>query len=67
MNQESMLKIREVADYLHVVPLTVYRMISRGDLQAVKAGRVWRIRQRDLNVYLDRATSQPNVEKGEQL
>lgn len=57
MNQETMLTIREVAKYLHVVPLTIYRMINRRDLPAVKVGRVWRIRQQDLQAYLDRSTS----------
>ena len=63
MNQEAMLTIREVAAYLHIVPLTVYRAIDRGDLRAVKVGRVWRIRQQDLQAYLDRSTSRPRGEK----
>jgi excisionase family DNA binding protein len=63
MNQDVMLTIKEVAQYLHVVPLTVYRMIDRGDLPAVKVGRVWRIRQQDLQAYLDRSTSRPRSEK----
>lgn len=63
MDQETMLTIREVAKYLHVVPLTVYRMIDRGDLPAIKVGRVWRIRQQDLQAYLDRSTSRPKGEK----
>jgi excisionase family DNA binding protein len=57
MNEEAMLTITEVARYLQVVPLTVYRMIDRGDLSAVKVGRVWRIRQQDLQAYVDRSIS----------
>ena len=63
MDQEAMLTIREVAEFLHVVPLTVYRMIDRGDLPAAKVGRVWRIRRQDLQAYLDRSISRPKDEK----
>ena len=34
--------------------MTVYRMISRGDLKAIKVGRVWRVRWQDIERYLDR-------------
>lgn len=63
MKEDSLLTIREVAKYLHVVQLTVYRMIKRGDLPAVKVGRVWRIRRQDLEDCLKRSTSQPKEPK----
>lgn len=66
MNSESMLTLKEVARYLHVVPLTVYRMIDRGDLPAVKVGRVWRIRKQDLEAYLGRSASRPRGGKEEE-
>ena len=59
----SLLTVQEVAAYLNVVPITVYRMIDRGSLPAVRVGRVWRIRREDLQVYLDRSTNQPRGEK----
>ena len=62
----TLLTVQEVAAYLKVVPITVYRMIDRGSLPAVKVGRVWRIRQEDLQVYLDRSTSRPRDEKEQQ-
>jgi len=55
METDALLTIREVARYLKVVPMTVYRMIDRGDLKAVKVGRVWRIRREDLERYLNRS------------
>jgi excisionase family DNA binding protein len=57
MDSNSLLTIKQVAKYLHVVPITVYRMIDRGDLKAVKVGRVWRIRYEDVQRYLDRTPS----------
>jgi len=66
MNSESLLTLKEVAKYLHVVPLTVYRMIDRGDLPAVKVGRVWRFRKEDLQAYLNRSVSRPRGEREEE-
>ena len=63
MKQDVLMTVKEVARYLHVVQLTVYRMIDRGDLPAVKVGRVWRIRRQDLEDYLKRSTSQPKEPK----
>ena len=53
---EKLLTVADVAAYLNVVRITVYRMIDRGDLQAVKVGSVWRIRRTDLQDYLSRST-----------
>jgi len=49
MNQDALMTVKEVARYLHVVQLTIYRMIDRGDLPAVKVGSRWRIRRQDLD------------------
>jgi excisionase family DNA binding protein len=54
MEKDALLTVAEVAHYLHVVTMTVYRMIDRGDLKAVKVGRVWRVRREDLERYLNR-------------
>jgi excisionase family DNA binding protein len=54
MEKNTLLTVGEVAHYLHVVTMTVYRMINRGDLKAVKVGRVWRVRWQDIERYLDR-------------
>jgi excisionase family DNA binding protein len=35
----ELLTIREVADMLRIHPATAYRMIDRGDLEAVSIGR----------------------------
>ena len=59
MKQDALMTVKEVARYLHVVQLTVYRMIDRGDLPAIKVGSRWRIRRQDLEDYLKRSTSQP--------
>ena len=63
MKQDALMTVKEVAKYLHVVQLTVYRMIDRGDLPAIKVGSRWRIRRQDLEDYLRRSTSQPKEPK----
>lgn len=45
--------VAEVADYLRVSEMTVYRLIAAGDLGATKIGRGWRIRANDLADYVE--------------
>lgn len=47
-----LLTVSEVADYLRVSEMTVYRMISSRDLGATKIGRGWRVPADDLAAYL---------------
>jgi excisionase family DNA binding protein len=56
MEEDSLLTLKEVAKHLRVVPLTVYRLIYRGDLTAIKVGNGWRVRREDLEDYLSRST-----------
>ena len=50
----TFLTTEEVLDYLKVNSRTIYRLIRRGDLPAVRIGRQWRFRQSDLDAWLDR-------------
>ncbi len=43
----------EVLGYLRVNARTVYRLIRTGELPAVRVGRQWRIRRRDLDSWLN--------------
>ncbi len=46
--------IKEVADMLKVAYLTVYRWIQANKLIAVKAGKQYRIRNSELNKFLEK-------------
>lgn len=47
----------EVAAVLRVSNMTVYRLISAGDLAAVRVGKSYRLREDDVDKYLaDRYT-----------
>lgn len=56
--EEKYYSIVEVAELLKVAYLTVYRWIKAGKLEAVKAGKQYRITQVALDVFL---TSDDNV------
>lgn len=52
MVERQVLTVAEVARELRVDRRTVYRMIERGQLPAVQAGRLWRIPLEALESYL---------------
>lgn len=54
-----LLTAAEVADQLRVSTMTVYRLIRRGELPAVRVGRNYRVRARDLDAYLDNQVVDP--------
>ncbi len=57
---EVFLTTEEVLEYLHVNLRTVYRLIKAGKIPAVRVGRQWRFRKRDIDAWLD--TQRPRVE-----
>lgn len=50
---ESFLTTEEVLEYLRVNLRTVYRLIKAGKIPAVRVGRQWRFRKRDIDAWLD--------------
>lgn len=50
---EAFLTTEEVLSYLQVNLRTVYRLIEAGKLPAVRVGRQWRFRRRDVDAWLD--------------
>ena len=45
--------VSEVAGVMRVSRMTVYRLIRRGQLKAIRVGRNYRVREDDLNEYLE--------------
>jgi excisionase family DNA binding protein len=61
---ESFLTTEEVLAYLNVNLRTVYRLIKAGSIPAVRVGRQWRFRKRDLDSWLESqrpAEQKPNA------
>lgn len=57
MTDEHFLTTEEVLEYLQVNLRTVYRLIKAGKIPAVRVGRQWRFRKRDIDNWLN--TSRP--------
>jgi excisionase family DNA binding protein len=51
----ELLRVDEVASYLGVGPITVYRWCREGRLPALKVGKAWRIRRGALDDFLRRS------------
>ncbi len=47
------MRVEEVAKYLGVVPDTVYRKARRGEIPAVKMGKIWRFPKDALDKWLN--------------
>src|SRR5258708_2549246 len=64
MIEESFLTTEEVLEYLQVNLRTVYRLIKAGKIPAVRVGRQWRFRKRDIDAWLE--TQRPRGSRGAQ-
>ncbi len=60
-NDEVFLTTEEVLEYLQVNLRTVYRLIKAGKIPAVRVGRQWRFRKRDIDAWLD--TQRPRADR----
>lgn len=56
---EAFLTTDEVLAYLKVNLRTVYRLIDAGHLPALRVGRQWRFRRRDIDAWLDGQVGAP--------
>ena len=53
MADEVFLTTEDVLEYLHVNLRTIYRLIKAGRIPAVRVGRQWRFRKRDIDAWLE--------------
>ena len=61
---EVFLTTEEVLEYLQVNLRTVYRLIKAGKIPAVRVGRQWRFRKRDIDAWLDSQRPRPERAAG---
>ena len=59
---DTFLTTEEVLEYLQVNLRTVYRLIKAGKIPAVRVGRQWRFRKRDIDAWLD--SQRPRAARG---
>lgn len=55
--------VKEVAHMLNVQPMTVYRLINSGKLQAYKVGRSMRLKTEDVDNFLQSAAVNPEPKR----
>jgi excisionase family DNA binding protein len=58
-HDDVFLTTEEVLAYLQVNLRTVYRLIKAGKIPAVRVGRQWRFRKRDIDAWLDSQRAAP--------
>ncbi len=58
MSESRFLTVQEVADLMRVSSMTVYRLIKSGELRAARVGRSFRVRQEDIDEYLESSYTQ---------
>ena len=56
---DRLLTVMEVASLMRVSNMTVYRLIKGGNLAALRVGKNYRIRESDVDAYLDGRTVRP--------
>ena len=54
MDNEKLMNIRQVADYLQLNQTTVYAWAQQGILPGYKLGRNWRLRPSEIEAWLEK-------------
>ena len=54
MDQNVLLNVKQVAQYLQLKESTIYSWAQDGKIPAIKIGRTWRFRRSDLDAWLER-------------
>ena len=57
MSEYRLMNVYEVARYLGVSTRTVFRLVSRGELEAVRVGKLLRFRPEDVERFVKRASA----------
>lgn len=60
MVDQEYLTPAEIAKQLKITERTVYRWLDAGQLRGLKLGRVWRVRNSDLESFLKERENSPN-------
>ena len=63
-SDDVFLTTEEVLEYLQVNLRTIYRLIKAGKIPAVRVGRQWRFRKRDIDAWLDGQRAAPRPAHG---
>ena len=57
---KDILTIKDVADYMDVHPMTIYKYVKNGRIPAFKIGTSWRIRRDSIKRWIEENEHQTN-------
>ncbi len=57
---DRVMTVKEVAKYLDVHSMTIYKLVKKGEIPAFKVGGQWRFREVALSKWVERKTNQNN-------
>ena len=50
---KQVMTIKDVAEYLDVHPMTIYKYVKEGNIPAFKIGTSWRIRRESIKKWIE--------------
>ena len=57
---KQVMTVKDVADYLDVHPMTIYKYVKKGKIPAFKIGANWRIRKDSIQRWMEENEKQRN-------
>ncbi len=57
MENNDIMKLEEVMQYLDIGKNTLYRLLKSGELNAFKIGKVWKIPKKSVEEYINKSLS----------
>ncbi len=57
MKNNSVLTVEEIANHLKVSTKTIYRLIERKELPAIRISRMYRVNEKDFKLWLNEQRS----------
>lgn len=64
MEEDKILTIKEVAEYLRLVEKTVYRLASERKIPAFKVGGSWRFKKAEIDKWIEQQVEPQKKRKG---
>ena len=53
-NNDEIMTVTEVAQYLKISEMTTYKFVQEGKIPAFKIGRHWRVKRSDLSEFIEK-------------
>ena len=54
----QVMTVKDIADYLHMHPMTIYKYVKEGKIPAFKIGASWRVRRDSIQKWIKKSEQQ---------